>query len=330
MQGRRGPHNIPGQRIELDIPFTGEAELFRCQPSTHTTNPLIGQVRGASIILTWEIPHDVKRDLSSEINSLTQDIEKHLAWVRSDVETFNNALPNAAASAVNARRGRILANQQRVAALNIPVKQRADSPATYSVPIRRKAPPALPPAGSSPYEPEPVWEMSHHEHALKVIQAVAVSMERSPSAFSTMKEEHIRDHFLIELNGHFEGAATGETFNNSGKTDILLRANNRNVFIAECKFWRGSAEFNKAIDQLLGYAAWRDTKTAILVFCRDVQMTTALGGIKSVSEGHANYKRTVDWSHESGFRYIFHHPNDKNREFTLTVLAFDIPGSPES
>jgi hypothetical protein len=28
---------------------------------------------------------------------------------------------------------------------------------------------------------------------------------------------------------------------------------------------------------------------------------------------------------ESEFRYIFHHPNDQNRELVLTVLAFDAP-----
>ena len=46
-------------------------------------------------------------------------------------------------------------------------------------------------------------------------------MERSPSAFATADEETLRQHFLVQLNGHFEGQATGETFNAAGKTDIL-------------------------------------------------------------------------------------------------------------
>lgn len=37
-----------------------------------------------------------------------------------------------------------------------------------------------------------------------------------------MGEEHIRDHILVSLYGQFEGAATSETFNRSGKTDILF------------------------------------------------------------------------------------------------------------
>jgi len=131
---------------------------------------------------------------------------------------------------------------------------------------------------------------------------------------------------VVQLNGQFEGAATGETFNVSGKTDILLRANGRNVFIAECKFWKGPKHYREAIDQLLGYTAWRDTKTAILVFNRGTVMSTVLQGVAAETSAHKNFKRKLDWKHESGFRYIFHHMGDPNREFILTVLVFDVPG----
>jgi len=123
-----------------------------------------------------------------------------------------------------------------------------------------------------------------------------------------------------------KGTATGETFNVNGKTDILLRANGRNVFIAECKFWKGPKHFRETIDQLLGYTAWRDTKTAILVFNRGTSMSTVLQGIQAETTSHTNFKRQIDWKHESGFKYIFHHNGDTNREFTLTVLVFDVPG----
>jgi hypothetical protein len=41
------------------------------------------------------------------------------------------------------------------------------------------------------------------------------------------REEDLRQHFLAQLNGHFEGSATGETFNYEGKTDILIRERGR-------------------------------------------------------------------------------------------------------
>ncbi|MBX8827723.1 hypothetical protein HBA93_19140, partial [Ochrobactrum sp. SFR4] len=115
-------------------------------------------------------------------------------------------------------------------------------------------------------------------------------MERSPSSFATMQEEDIRQHFLVQLNGHYEGKATGETFNAEGKTDILVRDEGRNIFIAECKFWRGDKGFSDTIDQLLGYLSWRDTKTAIMVFNRNKDMSNVLSKIRSLTESHPLFK----------------------------------------
>jgi hypothetical protein len=89
---------------------------------------------------------------------------------------------------------------------------------------------------------------------------MSLVIDRSPSSFITLDEEAIRTHFLLQLNGHYEGNASGETFNASGKTDILIKVDNKNIFIAECKFWDGVKKFNEAIDQLLGYLSWRDSK----------------------------------------------------------------------
>lgn len=128
-------------------------------------------------------------------------------------------------------------------------------------------------------------------------------MERSPSAFSTMDEEALRQHFLVQLNGQFDGQATGETFNLNGKTAISLREGSRSAFIAECKFWKGPKKIAEAIDQLLGYTAWRDSKTAILVLNRGTSTTTVLSGIREVCVAQPNLKRVVEGPHQSSFRY---------------------------
>jgi hypothetical protein len=39
--------------------------------------------------------------------------------------------------------------------------------------------------------------------------------------------DKIRQHFLVQLNGQFEGDASGETFNYDGKTDIPKRPHRR-------------------------------------------------------------------------------------------------------
>ena len=326
IEDRNRPFYRPGQKIVVHLPFTGEAPLLKARPSTYTTVSPIAEVAGQEIILTYNIADDVTRDIKIDLDATIGQIEQYLNWQAPQISAHNALLHGAADTAISERRRRLLANTQRLTTLGIPVRARADAPTTYTIPtVRKKAVPTLPVSTSAPFEPEPTWAMDQYEHALNVIQQMTLVMERSPSAFSTMDEEALRQHFLVQLNGQFEGRATGETFNLNGKTDILLREGARNAFIAECKFWKGPKKLREAIDQLLGYTAWRDSKTAILVFNRGTATSTVLEGVKSVCESHPNLKRVVNWPHSSGYRYIFHQNGDRNREFLMTVLVFDVP-----
>jgi hypothetical protein len=154
---------------------------------------------------------------------------------------------------------------------------------------------------------------------------MALVLERSPSAFEGMKEEDLRQHFLVQLNAQYEGMATAETFNFQGKTDILIRYEGKNVFIAECKFWKGEKAFLSTIDQLLKYTTWRDIKTAILLFNRGKNFSAVLEKIPQVVKSHECYKRDIERKEETEFRYVLHQPDDPNRELILTVIAFNIP-----
>jgi hypothetical protein len=51
----------------------------------------------------------------------------------------------------------------------------------------------------------------------------------------------------MQLNGQFEGKATGETFNMCGKTDILLREGQRNVFMPNASSGRGPPSSGKRL-----------------------------------------------------------------------------------
>jgi hypothetical protein len=206
------------------------------------------------------------------------------------------------------------------------MKRREGAPTTYAAPVARRKPAvARPTATTSAFQPEPTLPTEEYNHILSVMQNMVAVMERSPTAFETMGEEDLRQHFLVQLNAQYEGQATAETFNVSGKTDILLRSEGKNVFIAECKFWKGEKQLLETIDQILGYLSWRDTKTAVLVFNRNANFSEVLGKIEAAVPRHACYKRTLGKAGETTVKYILHQPNDPNREIWLTVMAFDIP-----
>ncbi|MDP3874569.1 MAG: hypothetical protein Q8Q80_18060 [Methyloversatilis sp.] len=323
---RSRPAMVPGERVDVRVPFEGEEELFYAKANTFTMNPPRAAIEKNELLLRFESPADQPRDVRALVDRTLADIEQHLGWQRPMIDAHNQGLPSAAEQVVQQRRSRLLSQSQRAEALGIPIRRRADAPKTYSVPtVRRKVTATLPPATKLQFRPEPALEMEIYEQALKIVQDMTYVMERSPEAFKLMDEEALRQHFLVQLNGQFEGKATGETFNMGGKTDILLREGDRNVFIAECKFWKGPKAFGEAIDQLLGYATWRDGKTAILVFNRGTETSTVLAGVDATARAHDNFKRPINWPHESGFRYVFHISGDTNREVILTVLVFHVP-----
>jgi hypothetical protein len=143
-----------------------------------------------------------------------------------------------------------------------------------------------------------------------------------------MVEEDIRQHFLVQLNGQYEGQATGETFNYQGKTDILIRSEGRNIFIAECKFWHGEKAFLDTVDQLLSYLSWRDSKAAIVVFNKNKNMTSVLSTIRDAIEKHPHKKQGPKVQGETRFRYVMGNPSDHAREIIMTVMVYDIPDAP--
>jgi hypothetical protein len=242
------------------------------------------------------------------------------------VSGLNSQLLGEARAAIETRRSKLLTSRSMVASLGFKMKERDGAVKTFVAPeIRRRITPVMPQASTAPFKPEPALSDADYEHILDVMQGMTQVMELSPSAFHDVDEEALRSHFLVQLNGHYQGQATGETFNYEGKTDILIRSEGKNVFIAECKFWSGPKKLIETIDQLLGYSSWRDTKTAIVIFNRNRDFSKVLAAIPDAVRAHPQYKRDLLGSTESVFRYQFANRDDRNRELFLTVLAFDVP-----
>ena len=146
-----------------------------------------------------------------------------------------------------------------------------------------------------------------------------------PTTYADKNEEALRDHILLVLEPRFEGSATGETFNKNGKTDILLRYQNSNVFIAECKFWNGEKKFLTTIDQLFRYLTWRDSKAAVIIFSRNKDFCSVIATVESKISEHSNFIAFESKKDETWLNYRFHITDDLNREVKLAVLLFHIP-----
>lgn len=323
---RSEPFYITGTKIDFYVPYEGDKDLFQCQPSTFSLNPPRGTITETDLILTYHATDHNGDAIKSEFQRTLDQIKGYLTNIENSARDFNNQIEDKIRARINSRREKIKNDQGLVASFGFPMRKREGTLETFIVPeVKRKIIPRMPEPTMPASKPEPVLDMAEYEHILNIVSNMVTVMERSPKAFIGMQEEDLRTHFLVQLNGQYEGQATGETFNSSGKTDILIRVENKNIFIAECKFWKGEEYFIEAINQLLGYTSWRDTKTAIILFNRNKDTSGVLAQIPKIVETHEGFIKKIDYNSETGFRFVMQHKNDKERELILTVMVFDVP-----
>ena len=327
IRDRSRPAMVDGTQISYFIPFVGDSQLLRCKPSTYGVDGgLQAEYRNNEIVLVYSRTPQKTSEIKDAFRRDLDKLNNYLTWISNDVAQYNDALEALVDQRVSSRRDKVLHDRELVESLGFPLRRSSNAPTTFTTPtVKRRVVPRLPPVSAQPFRPEPALDMDEYEHILGVITSMVLVIERSPQHFAGIREEALRDHFLVQLNGQYEGQATGETFNYEGKTDILIRNGDRNVFVAECKFWSGPSGMSKSIDQLLGYTCWRDTKTALLVFNRNKNMTKVLEKMHDSLESHPNFKSWLDYPSETGFRCVFTHRDDPNREITLTTLIFDVP-----
>lgn len=322
---------IDGVIINVYVPFIGNKDLFLAKANTWSTGVPRASIIDNNILFTFGVTIDEMDsfDLQSHIEKNIQEIKRHLEFTKKDLTEYNESIKTLALAEINYK----IDKYKKISKFtkNVPYKllKNDSQPLTYKVPNVIQKIKIIKPLAKQP-SPEPIIEEKEYDNILQICSDMTMVMERSSKAFVNMGEEDLRTHFLVQLNGQYQGQATGETFNSNGKTDILIRNDNQNVFIAECKFWKGKKGYLSTIDQLLGYVTYRDTKTAVFMFVRNKNFTEVFQQMKEVVTEHSNFVRFIDSyvppKGSSAFRCEFKNQNDKDKHFYITIMAFCTPG----
>ena len=281
---------VPASKVVVTFPITGSAELLDYQASTFSLSGNFGKVSVGSV--TVEI---IERTLNADairrqVELLKRDIDQRVGWANADLATFMTTADQSIRRSLSSRKERILNDREVEEALGIPVRISGRTPPP--VPARRKQVRLETRTAQAGFVPEPVLDEAIYQEVLSAARAWATSLERTPGTAAKLDEEEIRDLLLGNLNTYWLGAAGGELFNGSGKTDILIRHDDRNVFIAECKIWRGPKGVSDAIDQLLSYLVWRDSKAALVMFIRTVDPAATIEKLHDAVEAHPRHTLT--------------------------------------
>ncbi len=315
-------------QAHLHIPYTGTQQSLSYRPATQPGHPPEAVVTGSEVILT--VPAVGMGALGVEEQLLGQE-RNLVAWVEALNSSLRAVQRHVRSLVTNGLQERLALRAQRdelAAALTIPVRQ-VESARALPVPVRRvNAAVTRTPAGAG--QP-PGWELADavYEEVIRTIISFCHAMERRPASAGHLipDEETLRDWMLFLLNANYEGPggadifAGGETENGAGKTDILVRHAGANAFIGECKFWHGPAKFRQAIDQLLGYTVWRDSKAAIVLFITQRDATRAIDAAGNCLTAHAQCRQTRVPADPARRRdYVFASPLDEYRHLSLALL----------
>jgi hypothetical protein len=299
------------------------------RPSTYTTTAPIAYVGNYELIQVIEYAHNNQVNIKTSSDLLIAEVQQYLSFAKGDIENYNVSLVEKARSAIIKRHERVERHLEHIAQTGLPMHPPTDSPKT-SIPdvITRRPAPVLPTIpDSKPIPLEPVLEEKIYEHILSVIRAAGTSMEQSPATYADKGEEDRRQFFLAMLNSHYQGQTTAEAFNFSGKTDLLVRYDNSNLFIGEFKFWSGAKSFRAALGQLFSYAAWRDTKLALVIFVRESDLTSIIEKAGKELLGHPQFVAGKDAASETELRATMSWPGDERRLADLAVFFVHTPGT---
>jgi hypothetical protein len=315
------PPAVKGRIYRLHIPYTGDEYLFHYMPMPPPQKAVHASVSKTEIVFTaggaWHTSESINKQFDDDLETLEDGIGR----IEKNVRPFNAALRNAIVAKLAHRIETAEKTRQTTKGLKYPLRRRENAPETFKLP---ETPKQLAP---KPVASEKSWAIDEddYKNILRICESMSLVMEQSPSVFVNAGEEDIRVHYLVQLNGQYQGKATGETFNHVGQTDILIKHESHNVFVAECKFWGGYEAMKKTADQLLRYTTWRDTRTALIVFNRNVDFSNVISEAQRAMKDHQHYKSGPGKESETRFRYTFTHPDDKQREIIVTLMLFNMP-----
>ena len=329
--GHSGPFYIPGTRVDVDIPFTGQEWIFhyRTNPSftvtSRTTFPR-AEVNRGNLRISISLPQDADPEIFKEgYEHELRLIKEYVERSHNQVVGYNQSLPQLVQQAIASRRERLSKHADIAALLDIPLAAKAGAPSITPVKVEIRRPPPLPVPPKTGLAPEPGLTDETYEHILHFIRHQGRTFETTPATYAVHDEEDLRNIILAQLNGHFEGDAVGEVFRERGKTDICIEQDNRAAFIGECKLWTGPASLTSALDQLLGYLTWRDSKASLIVFnSKNRNFSKILEALPGTVRDHRLFVRDLPCEETGEWRVQMHSEEDEGRRVTVHVFVFDL------
>jgi len=317
---RSTPTYKTAQRITVKLPYEGPKQMLKVLPKSHTTHlPQADRVTDSYIIFNVDFfSNETDADeVQDKIDKRISEIKSYVSKANGSIRSLNDHLETKARAAIDRRREQVEAANDIMDELG--VDRDTETPTGYVKPKKKRDIDIT--TTTDDGTSHDVLPDTTFRNILEIVDDFGVSLERSAPTVRSLDEESLRDLFLNAINTHYDGLATGESFNHNGKTDIHLRHNNENLFIAECKFWKGPQGYLDTIDQLLNNLTARDTHATAIIFSRRQDFTAVQDKIQQTTADHDNYGTTLTTFTDHN---VYRFEQASGTPVKVAVKAFDL------
>lgn len=264
----------------------------------------------------------------SDVERAIREIEQEVEWRNKDIKSQNGGLGSAISQMIQSRKAKIEEEDALLESIakkvSVPLKQKLESSKVVppSLKVKQKIQPIMPPKATPPVELH--LELDKFNAILTLIDNCCRMFERTPSTYSQMEEEQLRNVILSSLNAVFEGDAMGEAFSKLGKTDILLKVSKGGIFIAECKYWKGAKTVEDSVDQILDYLTWRHSYGLVILFSKNKGFSGVIESLSDAIPKLRTYVKGMEKVEDTHFKAEHHLPEDDKKIVELHYLVYNL------
>lgn len=317
--------------IFVTIPYEGSTDLFYCSPSSSTIVYLDKNVSINSNNITATIVLETLDDkiYHAKLNNIIGTLQTNLPRIHFEIAPWNEGLETLIKQTLESRKGVVEKKFDFMEKIGLKVNPKSTEFLIPPTVTKKTIPTPVSETTKNVTKAKfPILQEVVYKDIKEVLYNVGKAIERKPSIYIGKHEEDLRDIFLLFLETRYESTTgVGEAFNKKGKTDILLKyaIDGTNIFVAECKFWKGQKKFLEAFDQLFGYLTHRDSKTALMFFVDQKELTTIISTVKEEIKKHPNFYRHIKDTYEHSLSYEFRLPDDSKKIIQIEVMFFHFP-----
>ncbi len=324
---------VDGYRIICTVLYEGDDQLLIYKPSSHIaylseldnytspTDTSMGSLQfhvDFPLSINSQSEEEVRKIQYSKYNEIIAPYRTMIEFANEEVEKFNDSLRGEISQCLENCKLRISNFRELSNKLNIPLKLIDNAPNIKPIALRERQ-------NIINFKDKPkICEYSiddrDYVNIKNIIYMCATTMETLAKTFGSFSEESLRDVILATLNTHYEHA-TGETFRNNGKTDILIEFENKAAFIGECKIWDGEKVLDNALKQIFGYTTWRDNKVSLIIFNKkNISFFDVIDAIKKWVDKRLRLVKEEQKNYWSGVFYS----NDTKSDISISIQVFNL------